>query len=132
MRVIGLMSGTSCDAIDAAALDVTIEGDSIVVTPRGMISLTYPDDLKSAMAAALPPAETTLGLVCRLDTLVGQAFASAAGQAVVELCAGQADLIASHGQTVFHWVENNRVHGTLQIGQPAWIAEHTGIPVVSD
>jgi anhydro-N-acetylmuramic acid kinase len=70
--------------------------------------------------------------VCRLDTLVGQAFASAASRAVVELCAGRADLIASSGQTVFHWVEHNRVRGTLQIGQPAWIAEHTGIPVVSD
>ena len=41
--------------------------------------------------------------------------------------------MVSHGQTVFHWVEAGRVRGTLQAGQPAWIAEEvTGMPVVSD
>jgi anhydro-N-acetylmuramic acid kinase len=38
----------------------------------------------------------------------------------------------SHGQTVYHWVDDGRVHGTLQLGQPAWIAEATGTAVVSD
>jgi len=39
----------------------------------------------------------------------------------------------AHGQTVFHWVEDDgRVAGTLQIGRPAWIAERVGLPVVSD
>src|SRR5690554_1308626 len=42
------------------------------------------------------------------------------------------DLVASHGQTVFHDVVDGRVEGTLQLGQPAWIAEATGAPVVSD
>ncbi|MFE2103903.1 anhydro-N-acetylmuramic acid kinase, partial [Streptomyces sp. NPDC059468] len=37
-----------------------------------------------------------------------------------------------HGQTVYHWVDGGRVHGTLQLGQPAWIAEATGLPVVAD
>jgi anhydro-N-acetylmuramic acid kinase len=40
--------------------------------------------------------------------------------------------VVSHGQTVFHWVEDGRVLGTLQLGSPAWIAELTGLPVVSD
>jgi len=38
----------------------------------------------------------------------------------------------SHGQTVFHWVDGGSVRGTLQLGQPAWIAEATGVSVVSD
>ena len=132
MRVIGLMSGTSYDAIDAAAADLRIEGDRIVLTPLGLLSHGYPESLRQALAASLPPATTTLEQVCRLDTGIGQAFAAVAGQAVEQLCGGHADLIVSHGQTVFHWVDEGQVRGTLQLGQPAWIAESTGTTVVSD
>ena len=132
MRVIGLMSGTSYDAIDAAAADLRLDGDQLVLTPLGMLSQPYPDELRAAVAAALPPAPTSMEQVCRLDTGIGQAFAAVAVQAVEQLCGGYADLIVSHGQTVFHWVDGGTVRGTLQLGQPAWIAETTGIPVVSD
>ncbi|MFH8447693.1 anhydro-N-acetylmuramic acid kinase [Streptomyces fungicidicus] len=132
MRVIGLMSGTSHDAVDAAAADLVLEGDSLLLTPLGMVSAPYPEELRSALTAALPPASTTMKDVCRLDTRIGQAFAALATRADRELCDGRADLIVSHGQTVYHWVEQGRVHGTLQIGSPAWIAEATGRPVVSD
>ncbi|MFD5098161.1 anhydro-N-acetylmuramic acid kinase [Streptomyces albidochromogenes] len=131
MRVIGLMSGTSYDAIDAAAADLALDGDTLVLTPLGMVSTAYDDDLRAALAGALPPAATDLATVCRLDTRIGQAFAAAAVRADLELCDGRAGLIASHGQTVYHWAEAGRVHGTLQIGEPAWIAEATGRPVVS-
>ncbi|MGV9841855.1 anhydro-N-acetylmuramic acid kinase [Streptomyces fungicidicus] len=132
MRVIGLMSGTSHDAVDAAAADLVLEGDSLLLTPLGMVSAPYPEELRSALTAALPPASTTMRDVCRLDTRIGQAFAALATRADRELCDGRADLIVSHGQTVYHWVEQGRVHGTLQIGSPSWIAEATGRPVVSD
>ncbi|MEV0803550.1 anhydro-N-acetylmuramic acid kinase [Kribbella sp. NPDC050281] len=132
MRVIGLMSGTSYDAIDAAAADLRLDGDELVLTPLGMLSQPYSDDLRAAVAGSLPPASTSMEQVCRLDTGIGQAFADVAQQAVEQLCGGYADLIVSHGQTVFHWVDGGSVRGTLQLGQPAWIAEATGIPVVSD
>ena len=49
------------------------------------------------------------------------------------MAGGAADLVVSHGQTIFHWVDDEgRARGTLQIGQPAWIAEATGVPVVAD
>ncbi|WP_330335316.1 anhydro-N-acetylmuramic acid kinase [Streptomyces sp. NBC_00536] len=131
MRVIGLMSGTSYDAIDAAAADLTLDGDTLVLTPLGMISAGYDEELREALASALPPARTDLAAVCRLDTRIGQAFAAAAVRADRELCDGRAELIASHGQTVYHWAGAGQVHGTLQIGEPAWIAEATGRPVVS-
>ncbi|MGR8007206.1 anhydro-N-acetylmuramic acid kinase [Streptomyces hypolithicus] len=131
MRVVGLMSGTSYDAIDAAAADLALDGDTLTLTPLGMISTAYDDGLRAELAQALPPAPTSLAAVCRLDALIGQAFAAAAVRADRELCDGRADLIASHGQTVYHWVEGGRVHGTLQIGEPAWIAEATGRTVVS-
>jgi anhydro-N-acetylmuramic acid kinase len=132
MRVIGLMSGTSYDAIDAAAADLVLDRDTLVLRPLGLVSEAYDGGLRDALAAALPPASTTLAEVCRLDTLIGRAFAATAVRANRELCDGDAELIASHGQTVYHWVEDSRVRGTLQIGQPAWIAEATGLPVVAD
>jgi len=132
MRVIGLMSGTSYDAIDAAAADLRLDGDQLVLSPLGMLSQPYSDELRAAVAGSLPPASTSVEQVCRLDTGIGQAFADVARQAVEQLCGGYADLIVSHGQTVFHWVDQGQVRGTLQLGQPAWIAEATGTTVVSD
>ncbi|MGW3493466.1 anhydro-N-acetylmuramic acid kinase [Streptomyces sp. NPDC001020] len=132
MRVIGLMSGTSYDAIEAAAADLALEGDALVLRPLGALSLPYPQELRGCIEAVLPPATTTVEAVCRLDTGIGRAFAEAAVRAVGELCSGAADLVVSHGQTVHHWVEDAAVRGTLQLGQPSWIAEATGLPVVSD
>lgn len=132
MRVVGLMSGTSHDAIDAAAADIVLADGRLELTPLGLIGERYDDELRAALAEALPPAATTLERVCLLDTRIGQAFARAAVRADRELCAGRTELVASHGQTVYHWAEGGLVHGTLQLGQPAWIAEATGCTVVSD
>jgi len=127
-----MMSGTSFDAVDAAAADLEIVGDTVVLQPLGLVSQPYPEALHEALVAALPPAATTMEQVCRLDTDIGHTFAELAVRANQELCDGQADLVVSHGQTVYHWVDADQVRGTLQIGQPAWIAERTGLPVVAD
>lgn len=132
LRVIGLMSGTSFDGIDAGAVDLVWGDGALHLTPRGMITRPLPEPVRAELAAALPPAKVPLETVCRLDTLIGRAFAETAAAAVEELCDGQADLVASHGQTVYHWIEDGQARGTLQIGQPAWIAEATGLPVVAD
>jgi len=131
-RVIGLLSGTSVDGIDVAAADLHAEDDTVVLTPLGELDLPYPEPLREALLAALPPNPCTAGELTRLDTGVGQAFADAAARGVEELAGGSADLVASLGQTVFHWVEDGHVRGTLQLGQPAWIAERTGLPVLAD
>ncbi|MEU8031043.1 anhydro-N-acetylmuramic acid kinase [Streptomyces sp. NPDC049099] len=132
MLVIGLMSGTSYDAVDAAAAGLRLDGDTLLLRPLGMVSSPYDAGLRAALTGALPPAAVPLAEVCRLDTGIGRAFAAAAVRADRELCGGRAELVASHGQTVYHWAAGGRVHGTLQIGQPAWIAEATGLPVVAD
>ena len=126
MRVCGLMSGTSFDGIDAAVADIELEGDELGLTCVGELGAPYDDHLRAEIEAALPPAQTTMEAVCRLDTRIGQAFAELAAQAIARY--GGVELIVSHGQTVFHAAEN----GTLQLGQPAWIAERTGLPVVAD
>jgi anhydro-N-acetylmuramic acid kinase len=133
MIVIGLSSGTSVDGIDVAVADLRLEEGDVLLTPLAHREVPYPAELRDAVLAALPPAPTTLAEVCRLDTLIGRAFADAARSAVTDLCPlATADLVVSHGQTVFHWIEDGRAQGTLQLGQPAWIAEATGLPVVSD
>jgi anhydro-N-acetylmuramic acid kinase len=70
--------------------------------------------------------------MCRLDTAIGQLFGEVGALAIRESAEGAADLVASHGQTVYHWVEGEHALGTLQLGGAAWIAEATGIPVVAD
>jgi len=132
VRVIGLISGTSFDAIEAAAADFRLDGEELDCTLLGATSRPFPGDVRERIAAALPPAPTTVAETCKLDTLIGQAFGELAADVDVSICSGSAELICSHGQTMYHWVEDGRALGTLQIGQAAWIAERTGLPVVSD
>ncbi|SFS36192.1 anhydro-N-acetylmuramic acid kinase [Saccharopolyspora flava] len=130
-RVVGLLSGTSMDGIDVAATEMALDGDAIELRPLGDDTLDYPAGLREQLLAALPPGRIDAETACRLDTRVGQAFADAARLGVA-LAGGEADFVASLGQTLYHWVEGDRALGTLQIGQPAWIAEATGLPVVAD
>ena len=132
MRVVGMISGTSFDAIELAAADLSSRGDALELVPLGSMGVEYEPDVRRAIGAALPPAAAGAEALCRLDAALGRAFAAAAKRAVDELCDGGADLVVSHGQTIFHWVQDGRARGTLQLGQPAWIAEATGLPVVSD
>lgn len=130
MRVLGLISGTSHDGIDVAVVDFAVDEGALTGTVLHDDSVPYTDELRARLVAALPPAQTTLAEVCELDTLIGQAFAEVAADAAAAV--GGVDAVCSHGQTVYHWVEGDHARGTLQIGQPAWIAEAVGAPVVSD
>ena len=132
MKIVGIISGTSYDAIETAAADLRLEGETVVLRPLGSRSYDYNAGLREDLIGVLPPAATSAEAIARLDTLLGQAFAEAAFGAADEFCGGEADLVVSHGQTVFHWVEGGRAFGTLQLGQPAWISARTGSPVVSD
>ena len=132
MRVLGLSSGTSHDGIDAALVEFTLDesaSDGPLLHARLLRHTTtaYTSTTREAIRAALPPAKVDLGEVCRLDTWIGQEFAQVAGEYTED-----AELVCSHGQTMFHWADDGGVHGTLQLGQPAWIAERTGLPVVAD
>jgi anhydro-N-acetylmuramic acid kinase len=120
------------DGVDVAVAELRLTGGTVDLVPCGHTELPYPDELRAALLAALPPGECTAAQLCKLDTAVGQAFAVAAGHALATIADGHADIVASLGQTVYHWVEGGRALGTLQLGQPAWIAEATGLPVVSD
>ncbi len=130
MRILGMISGTSHDGIDAAVVEFDEQSGHLTGKVIHSTSTPYPPALRARLIQALPPAATTLAEMCELDTLVGQRFAQAALETIRD--AGPVDLVVSHGQTVYHWVEGGQARGTLQIGQPAWIAEATGTPVLSD
>lgn len=130
MRIIGMISGTSHDGIDVAVVDFADDGGRLTGRVLHTGSTPYSVGLRERLLAALPPAPTTLAEICELDTLIGQAFADAAAKASEAV--GGVDAVCSHGQTVYHWVDGARALGTLQIGQPAWIAERLGVPVIAD
>ena len=64
MKVIGVMSGTSYDAIETAAADLSLEDDTLVLRPLGSRSFDYADDLRAQIAAALPPAPSSAEALC--------------------------------------------------------------------
>ena len=133
MIVLGLSSGTSVDAIDAAAADFHLGPDGVLrMRPLGHTEYEWPAALRERILKALPPAAVDMGEVTQLDTLIGQEFGKAGRQAIDDVAGGDVDLVASHGQTLYHWVVGARAHGSLQLGNAAWIAERTKRPVISD
>ncbi len=133
MRVLGLMSGTSVDGVDAAVADFALEGDVLRMDLAGHTTLPWPGSLRDRVVAALAPADSSAAEICRLDHDLGVAFGDMAVAALENLDTGPVELVASHGQTIHHEVgPDGAVHGTLQIGQSAEIAERVGVPVVAD
>lgn len=129
MKIVGMISGTSYDGIDVALCDFSEKDQVIELKVLDFKSFPYEEKLHAEIASSMPPRSIDMERVCRLDTFIGQAFADAA-KSIIN--ANQVDLISSHGQTLFHWVEDNRALGTLQLGEPTWIAELTGVPVLSN
>ncbi len=134
VRVVGLMSGTSADAVDAALVEWP---DGRNAQPFRLVAARedpLPRDLQErvhALAAGRVSAERVLAELASLDVELGARFAASA-LAVIEdagLAPDAVDAIASHGQTVAHHPE---LHATLQIGDPSVIAERTGLSTVAD
>lgn len=131
MIVVGMISGTSMDGLDVAVADLTLGGGTLVLEPLHVTSSPWPAELHERLLAALPPAPTTAAEICALDTLVGQAAGRAAAAALAAT-GRDGDLVSWLGQTIYHWISDGHARGGLQLGQPAWIVEETGLPVVSD
>lgn len=139
MRILSLQSGTSVDGIDVAVVDVDPldDSDRPVVRLAPVVARTVPwsERTRALLLAAVEGQSLTPAEFVRLDTLAGQEFAEAAAAAAAEAGGGGpggVELVVSHGQTLHHWVEDGHARGTLQVGQPAWIAERLGVPVLSD
>jgi len=125
--VIGLISGTSADGVDAALVNI-IGGEPERVEAIAFLTLPYPDEIREAVLRVSHDGD--VGMLCQLNFALGEKFAEAAMQVIeiAGLSMRQVHLIGSHGQTVRHLPSGG---GTLQIGEPGVIAYRTGVPVVS-
>lgn len=135
MIIVSLQSGTSADGIDVAVVEATASGNpaapDVALAPLLTRTVDWAPELQAQILAYADGAALDAGAHTALTTALGQGFAAAAAAAITE-CGAVPDLVVSHGQTVFHWVEEGRARGTLQLGEPAWIAEAAGCPVLSN
>ena len=130
-KIIALMSGTSCDSIDAGLCEVY--PDMTVKLIEG-INHPYPEHIRAKIFSAFR-GEINIKELCQLNFAVGKCFADAANILIGEF--GKPDLISSHGQTVYHYpfdekLDNISLKSTLQIGESSVIAKETGCMVVSN
>lgn len=127
---LGLISGTSADAIDAALLDFAGERPQV----RATRSTPYPAALRErVLGLSQLDATVDLDAFGALDTAIGEAFAAAALALLADagINADEVIAIGSHGQTLRHRPRPPHCF-TLQVGCPHVIAERTGCTVVAD
>ena len=129
-RVIGLMSGTSCDSIDAGLCEVY--PDMSVKLTAG-INYKYPEHIRAKIFQMFS-GEASVKDICQMNFAIGHCFANACKILISEF--GKPDLISSHGQTIYHYpfdekLDNISVKSTLQIGESSVIAQETGVMTVS-
>ena len=138
MYVVGLMSGTSGDGVDAALVGITGRGRSLKARTLTAHTLAYPRSLQQRILSA--SVSGTVADVCHLNALLGEWFANAALHVIrqAKLQPSDVALIGSHGQTVHHLPHGihapgvGAIRSTLQIAEPAVIAERTGITTVAN
>jgi anhydro-N-acetylmuramic acid kinase len=137
-RVIGLMSGTSVDGIDAVLAVIHGHGRQMQVRVVAHLTAPYPPALREQILAASYPESSSVDLICHLNFALGEQFAEAA-LAVAQhanVPMEHVDVIGSHGQTIYHipvaTTSPPRQASTLQIGEPCIIAERTGVTTVAD
>lgn len=138
-RIIGLMSGTSADGVSAVAVDITGTGTETTLEILGFETYDYPPTLREDVFRLFTPESSTVDTISHMNFVLGEFFAEAALRLMVkfDLDPGEIDAIGSHGQTVHHLPRLRdsygfKVRSTLQIGEPAVIAEKTMVPVVAD
>jgi anhydro-N-acetylmuramic acid kinase len=127
---LGLISGTSMDAIDAALVDFEVAPLSIIATS----ATPFEPDLKRRISALIDQADhVALDEVGQIDVELGRAFAQAALALMrtAGISADRVTAIGSHGQTLRHRPDLG-VPFTWQIGDPNSLAEMTGVSVVAD
>lgn len=133
MYVIGLMSGTSVDGIDAALARIDGEDLRLHVELIAGATYPYPDALRAEILAVASGDALSLERLADLDAAIAVEFARAANSIQAENPSYKAALIGSHGQTVFHRPpQHDRLGYSLQLGSGAAIAQHCQLPTASN
>ena len=126
---IGLMSGTSMDAVDAALVDFSSTPPKLIATQRAPLDA----GLRTALLALCVPGTNEIERMMELDARLGEIFAETTLALLKKSGVSATDIqaIGSHGQTIRHQ-PGGAYPFSLQIGNPALIAERTGITTVAD
>ena len=138
-RVLGMISGTSVDGVDAALVEI----DRASGAPRAKLlafeNTPFAQDVRERIFELFRPETATVDKIGYMNFLLGEIYARAAIHVIRKagLAPADVDLIGSHGQTIWHEPEAQTQDGmpirfTVQIGEGAVIAARTGIPTVSD
>lgn len=127
LRVVGLMSGTSLDGIDAALCEIEGHGERVRVRLVDFETIAYSRQQRDAIHALLSGDARAL---CQGNFQLGAWLADAA---LAVAGSGAIDLVGSHGQTIWHQPPSSGgIASTLQLGEPAVIAARTGAVTVAD
>jgi anhydro-N-acetylmuramic acid kinase len=140
MLVMGMMSGTSADGIDAAIVRLSGAPPALNAQIDAHHHVGFAPNVREQILRLANGGATTTAEVSRLDFVLGEEFARAAiaTSQASGIRLSEISLIGSHGQTIFHQGSPARLTGawrvasTLQIGEPAVIAERTGVPVMAN
>jgi anhydro-N-acetylmuramic acid kinase len=126
---IGVISGTSIDAIDCALIECSHDAITLLATQSGVI----PDALRERIVLLCNGKNIDLPLLGSTDIDIGRAFADTINSLLTNsgIKKNQITAIGSHGQTIYHQPEGSSPF-SLQIGDPNIIAELTGITTVAD
>ena len=137
--VVGMMSGTSVDGVDAALVEISGSDDAPSVRLLAFENKPFPPAVREKIFQLFRPETAAVDKVGYMNFLLGEIYAQSALSVIekVELKPEDVDLIGSHGQTIWHQPEMNcedgfPVHFTVQIGEGSVIAQRVGVPVVSD
>lgn len=139
VNIIGLMSGTSLDGVDAVLIEVTGSGRNTSYKRLGFHSVPYPAELKQALKRNSLPGGGNTEEICKLNFVLPHIYAEAVS-GLLQLCGKdkpEITVIGSHGQTIYHSPAKELFCGypsqsTLQIGDPSVLAKLTGIPVAGN
>ncbi|MEJ1237045.1 anhydro-N-acetylmuramic acid kinase [Chryseolinea sp. T2] len=136
--IIGLMSGTSMDGLDVALCDISGSGMQTKLKLRAFETVPFHPDVKARIGEVFAKSTIDFELLCILNPWVGQLHADLVLKCLKNwrISPEKIDLIASHGQTVYHSPASQHpeddINATLQIGDGDQIAVRTGITTISD
>lgn len=134
--IVGLMSGTSADGVDAVLCEIAGSGRGLSARVVRMARVEYAPAVRSLLLGDLRRLDAEE--VCRLNFLIAEVFAEAALKCVAGagLAPADVDAVSSHGQTLTHFPRPDHpvlpVRATLQVGDISVIAQRTGILTVGD
>ena len=138
-RVVGLMSGTSVDGIDAALVEIGGTDEAPEVRLVAFEDRPWPEKVRRQIFPLFRPETATVDKIGYMNFLMGEIYARSVSSVVEKagLTLADIDLIGSHGQTIWHAPEvcgkdGFPVRFTVQIGEGSVIAARTGVPTVSD